>query len=253
MLWEILCYGGCPVHPRLSQHPWPLPGRPQCLSSPPPPHEVWWQNLLQTLPRVPWGTKTSSAPLVARRFYVHGVFSENTWQERLWAMHWGCDSEEGKCSSVFMEPRSGGEGKSPGCGVTLEPVLCLGPGRSQGSPGPITLRTGKPWKDPITSQYIVLSWPVGPSDKWGQWALPLGDRELLQHRLMRRWRNEELSIKWAPEQNKRILSAYKAYTSGVTIWACLFSCWLPYWWIECRRVSQTWCLEFPFLALDFLL
>ena len=72
-------------------------------------------------------------------------------------MHWGCDSEEGKRSSVFMEPRSGGEGKSPGCGVTLEPVLCLGPGRSQGSPGPVTLRTCKPWKDPITSQYIMLS------------------------------------------------------------------------------------------------
>ena len=72
-------------------------------------------------------------------------------------MHWGCDSEEGKRSSVFMEPQSGGEGKSPGCGVTLEWVLCSGPGRSQGSPGPVTLRPCKPWKDPITSQYIMLS------------------------------------------------------------------------------------------------
>lgn len=40
---------------------------------------------------------------------------------------------------------------------TLEWVLCLGPGRSQGSPGPVTLRPCKPWKDPITSQYIMLS------------------------------------------------------------------------------------------------
>ena len=31
-------------------------------------------------------------------------------------MHWGHDSEESKCSSVFMELLSGGEGKSPGCG-----------------------------------------------------------------------------------------------------------------------------------------
>ena len=58
-------------------------------------------------------------------------------------MRWGYDSEEGKCSSVFMELPSGGEGKSPG--------------RSQGSSGPITLRTCKPWKDPVISQYIVLS------------------------------------------------------------------------------------------------
>ena len=161
-------------------------------------------------------------------------------------MHWEHDSE-----ASVMELLSGGEGKSPGCGETLEWVLYLGPGRSQGSSGPITLRTCKPWKDSITSQYIVLSWPVGPSDKWEKWALALGDWELLQHRLIRRWRNEELSVKWAPEQNKIILSAYIPYTSGVTIWACLFSSWLPYSWEECRRMSQTWCLELPFLALDF--
>ena len=71
-------------------------------------------------------------------------------------MRWGYDSEESKCPSVFMELRSGGEGQSPGCGETLERVLCSGPGRSQGSSGSITLRTCKPWKDPITSQYIVL-------------------------------------------------------------------------------------------------
>ena len=122
------------------------------------------------------GQKTSSsAPRARSRFYVHWIFIENTWQERLWAMRWGYDSEESKCPSVFMELRSGGEGQSPGCGETLERVLCSGPGRSQGSSGSITLRTCKPWKDPVTSQYIVLFWPVGPSDKWGKWALPLGD------------------------------------------------------------------------------
>ena len=72
-------------------------------------------------------------------------------------MCWGYDNEESKCPSVFMELWSGGEGKSPGCGETLERVLCSGPGRSPGSSGPITLRTCKPWKDPITSQYNVLS------------------------------------------------------------------------------------------------
>ena len=190
----VLCILG------LSQHPWPLPGRPQyhSLLSTRSSRGVM-TKLLQTLSSVPWGTKTSSsAPRARSRLYVRWVFIENTWQERLWAMHWGYDSEEGKCSAVFMELWSGGEGKSPGCGETLEWVLCLGPGRSQGSSGLISLRTWKAWKDPVTSQYIVLSWPVAPSDKWGKWAFPLGDRELLQHRLIRSWRNEELSIKWAP-------------------------------------------------------
>ena len=72
-------------------------------------------------------------------------------------MCWGYDSKESKCASVFMELQSGGEGKSPGCEETLERMLCSGPGRSQGSSGPITLKTCKPWKDPITSQYNVLS------------------------------------------------------------------------------------------------
>ena len=109
----------------------------------------------------PSGTKLLPvAPLAASRFYVRGVFIENTWQEGLWAKRWGYDSKEGKCSSVFMELPSGGERKSPG--------------RSQGSSGPITLRTCKPWKDPVISQYIVLSWPVAPSDKWGNEHFHLG-------------------------------------------------------------------------------
>ena len=193
-------------------------------------------------------------PLARSRFYVHWIFIENAWQERLWALHWGHDSEESKCSSVFMELRSGGEGKSPGCGETLERVSYLGPGRSQGSPGPITLRTCKPWKDPITSQYIVLSWPIAPSDKWEKWALPLGDRELLQLRLIRSWRNEELSVKWAPEQNKIIFSASIPSISGVMIWALkkilFFLATIPMS-KNVIRASQIWCLELPSLALDF--
>ena len=191
----------------------------------------------------PSGTKLLPvAPLAASRFYVRGVFIENTWQEGLWAKRWGYDSEEGKCSSVFMELPSGGERKSPG--------------RSQGSSGPITLRTCKPWKDPVISQYIVLSWPVAPSDKWGKWAFPLGDRELLQHRLIRSWRNEEWSIKWAPEQNKIIFSAYISSTFGVMIWAflkiCFFLATIPMS-KNVIRESQIWCLMLSLLLLDFLL
>lgn len=71
-------------------------------------------------------------------------------------MHWGCDSEESKCSLSSWSLGLAGREVSrqwgdPGMGVML------GSWQESGVPDPITLRTCKPWKDPITSQTVVLS------------------------------------------------------------------------------------------------